>query len=90
VNDLKSIDIEHQHCKNNNNKIIEEYKAINDSFQYEIKRAKQLALEEIAEKNKDEIKQEDNIDDPDNFEKALDEEKKIYRRSRGKIGSKNY
>jgi hypothetical protein len=90
VNDLKSIDVEHQHCKFNNNKLIEEYKAINDSFQYEIKRAKQLALEEINEKNKDEIKQEDNIDDPDNFEKALDEEKKIYRRSRGKIGSKNY
>jgi hypothetical protein len=75
VNDLKSIDVEHQHCKFNNNKLIEEYKAINDSFQYEIKRAKQLALEEINEKNKDEIKQEDNIDDPDNFEKALDEEK---------------
>ena len=77
MNDLKSIDAEHQHCKYNNNKIIEEYKAINDSFQYEIKRAKQLALEEIAEKNKDDIKQEDNIDDPDNFEKALDEEKHI-------------
>ena len=75
LNDLKSIDVKHQHCKYYNNKLIEEYKAINDSFQYEIRRAKQLALDEIAEKNKDEIKQEDNIDDPDNYEKALDEEK---------------
>ena len=75
VNDLKSIDVEHQHCKYNNKKLIEEYKLINDSFQYEIRRAKQLALEEIAEKNKDEIKPNDIIDDPDNIEKALDEEK---------------
>ena len=75
LNDLKSIDVKHQHCKYINNKLIEEYKAINDSFQYEIKRAKQLALDEIAEKNKDDIKQEDNIDDSDNYEKALDEEK---------------
>jgi hypothetical protein len=52
LNDLKSIDVKHQHCKYINNKLIEEYKAINDSFQYEIKRAKQLALDEIAEKIK--------------------------------------
>ena len=75
LNDLKSIDVKHQYCKYYNNKLIEEYKAINDSFQYEIRRAKQLAIDEIAEKNKDEIKEEDNIDDPDNYEKALDEEK---------------
>lgn len=75
VNNLKSINVEHLYCKNNNKKLIEEYKAINDSFQYEIKRAKQLALSEIAEENKDENDTIKENDEPDNIDKALNEEK---------------
>ena len=49
VNKLKNILLIHQNCKTNSDKLIEEYNSLNKSYQYEIKRAKNLALLEIKE-----------------------------------------
>ena len=49
VNKLKNILLIHQNCKANSDKLIEEYNSLNKSYQYEIKRAKNLALLEIKE-----------------------------------------
>ena len=49
VNKLKNILLIHQNCKANSDKLIEEYTSLNKSYQYEIKRAKNLALLEIKE-----------------------------------------
>ncbi len=49
VNELKKILLVHQDCNANNEKLIELYNSLNRSYQYELKRAKNLALTEIKE-----------------------------------------
>ena len=79
INDLRKIDIVHKHCKYNNKKLIEEFKSINDAYQFELKRAKQLALSEIYEENNEDNKNnemgEEEEDEDDNAEKAIEDEK---------------
>ena len=53
VYDLKKIIREHQNCKIAKENLLEDYKNINKSYQYQLKIAKQLALLEITEENEE-------------------------------------
>ena len=75
VKDLRETKREHSSCSENIQKMIEDYKVINKIFQSEIKRAKQLALNEISEK--DENNDEKEKEEKDSEEKAIKDEKNI-------------
>ena len=77
IKELKKIDVEHKHCKLKNKQMFEELKSLNETYQYELKKAKQLALSEITElKNENNEKEEDHEEvEDDDVEKALVDEK---------------
>lgn len=78
IKKLKETDVIHKHCKLNNQKIIDEFKAVNKAYEYEIKMAKILALNEIAEeKDLKDPKDNEIEEEADNQEKALMEEKNV-------------
>ena len=67
----------HLNCNNQNRKLIERYTALNTAYKYEIKRAKQLALIEINEKDEDDQVIKEEYDKIDDKVKAEAEEKNI-------------
>ena len=78
---MKKTDVEHKHCKYNNKKLLEEFKAVNKAYEYELKMAKLLALYEISNE-KEEKNDEDNEieEEEDNEAKAVNDEKNILPR----------
>ena len=79
IQKLKEISIEHIHCKQKNKQIIEEFKAVNKAYEYEIKMAKVLALKEIEEEKeeKDENDNEEKDEGGDNEVKAISDTKNV-------------
>ena len=77
IKELKKIDVEHKHCKLKNKQMFEELKSLNETYQYELKKAKQLSLSENLESKKGNNKKEeleDEVED-DDVEKALYDQK---------------
>lgn len=67
----------HLNCNNENRKLIERYTALNTSYKYELKRAKQLALIEINDKDENDQVIKEEYDKIDDKAKAEAEEKNI-------------
>ena len=82
IKELKKIDVEHKHCKLKNKQMFDELKSLNETYQYELKKAKQLALSENLESKKGNNKKEelqDEVED-DDVEKALHDQKNFLPR----------
>ena len=73
---LKITSNTHLYCANENKKLLDKFSALNTTYQYELKRAKQLALIELGKDEDDqEIKEE--YDQKDDKAKAEEDEKNL-------------
>ena len=78
---MKETDVEHKHCKYNNKKLLEKFKAMNKAYEYELKMAKLLALSEITDEKEEKNGEDNEIEEEeDNETKAVNDEKNILPR----------
>ena len=74
---LKLTSNTHLYCASENKKLLDRYVALNSAYQYEIKRAKQLALIELNDKDENDQIIKEEYDKMDDKAKAEEEEKNI-------------
>lgn len=80
VHSMRKILRDHQKCPYSKEKLLEKFRSTNKAFQYEIRLAKQLALLEISEENKEDINKEnkeENDKEKDDEEKAFNDIKNV-------------
>ena len=83
INELRLISNIHLNCKKERMILFEQYTKLNTSYNYELKRAKQLALMEIAKKLEDDQAIKEEYDKLDEKEKEKEEEKNILPKIKG-------
>lgn len=74
LDDMRKTDIEHKHCKRSNRLLLEKFNGVNKAYQYELRLAKLLALNEMEDRH-----QKDNeiIEEGDSEAKAIKDAKNI-------------